>query len=1124
MNKLKLFLLFLLLHHISTIEPKLDDQENHPLEIQIGSTIEYDFQRKYFQFDYSGSSTAIFFGYKESRPYVFLTDPQGNTMELESVPREYLDNKALYGKLESNGTYFLTLECENLECLIGGYLESFIPGQVIETINFNKGIYFSKMGFGANTNYEMSTYKVSGLKEKTFVYFSMTKQLDRYYYYYPFYFDEIDPFIPYEESYYPSDPYHDPNFLKGSTIFEVCEENNCTKHVKIYQFEANHEYTIKIHYLKFHKRYEDDNYYSDYYQPLYFFFPITQNNIKKVNVNDLGILSTETPTFYIIDKNPGKNITILLSELEEDISLIYCSQTNEIIDNNNILLLSQLPFEKVKSVNIKENEENNTIIFLLSRDFESKSKLYIINDIEEENVEKFEVEANSNKYIFYYDEQEDKKRNFYISTFNSDRKSLRFLASDLDELTDVIVQNYYPFSIFAGKDSSAYTVNIKKYLLRYTLFGAVDPYLYKSAYAFGKKYLKSVLGINMENYLALSQAYFRISTKYLPFFETFNAYLNGIDVKLNLYIRRLYGWTDLYECDPDGVNLKDLSKLTKPLSNMKCKNKKSLFNRLFNLGGEKILSGYLAPDSYVDVYAEIDKDTDAIEINPMQIKYLYVDSTAKYLKKGKTYKLNFHASHLIKLEPGTNAKVTIINGRSTSIISYKYPTVELAGKNFTIRSDNDDAMVYFFGKLPIQSAGQMKIENKPGKYIKISNVEDIVLIDFGFEGYLPSTYPIDFKIREDGNIYLDNLYEKMKRPLVQDEYLYIYYLTGKENRNIKIEYLDNNLKIKNNDFNIYSIPKNDNIGQSGNTLIINAFDLRDIFYNINFCRNNTNITLLLTSNRHKEKHITNEKNETQITEDLDLFRGDNKLEFITNQPFVFSYNFYDEIDDNIFAKKEEWLAERQKLTDLTITEAKSKNNGDNKISITFKPNYQYSTTRYIIIIAQKNENNTIENFKDLCFVADLLNQRPEGVKVDYIYEASEENDTEVNAEVDISSITELGKVQNYLINIIGQELRFTEFGNQINLYTPIEFTHTGKEKSKEDQDEGDKPSGGDQEGGDDSGDSGEKDKDNGSNSTSLAFAIVTPILGVIIIILVVMVILAHKRASSSRSEEIERLT
>ena len=115
-------------------------------------------------------------------------------------------------------------------------------------------------------------------------------------------------------------------------------------------------------------------------------------------------------------------------------------------------------------------------------------------------------------------------------------------------------------------------------------------------------------------------------------------------------------------------------------------------------------------------------------------------------------------------------------------------------------------------------------------------------------------------------------------------------------------------------------------------------------------------------------------------------------------------------------------------------------------------------------------------------------------------------------------------MQNYLINIIGQELRFTELGNQINLYTPIEFTHTGKEKSKEDQDEGDKPSGGDQEGGDDSGDSGEKDNDNGSNSTSLAFAIVTPILGVIIIILVVMVILAHKRASSSRSEEIERLT
>ena len=249
------------------------------------------------------------------------------------------------------------------------------------------------------------------------------------------------------------------------------------------------------------------------------------------------------------------------------------------------------------------------------------------------------------------------------------------------------------------------------------------------------------------------------------------------------------------------------------------------------------------------------------------------------------------------------------------------------------------------------------------------------------------------------------------------------------------------------------------------------------------------------------------------------------MEFTTDQPFVFRYTFYDVIDENIFEKKKiknyDWIVERQKLTDLTISEAKSKNNGDNKISITFKPNYKYSTTRYIIIIAQKNERNTIENFKDLCFVADLLNQRPEGVKVDYIYEASEESDTEVNAEVDISSIVELAKEQNFIINIIGQELRFEK---QINLYTPKEFKHTGKEKSEDDQEEGGKPSGGDQEGGDDSGDSGEKGKDSGSNSTSLAFVIVTPILGVIIIILVVMVILAHKRASSSRSEEIERLT
>ena len=173
-------------------------------------------------------------------------------------------------------------------------------------------------------------------------------------------------------------------------------------------------------------------------------------------------------------------------------------------------------------------------------------------------------------------------------------------------------------------------------MLRYAIFGAIDPYYFKSFYGFGIKYLKLHLNdwrryyydIYIENY-KLSQANFRINSYYLLFYEFYNLYLNGLDIKVNFYIRQLYGGTDLYECDPDGVNIKNLDKLTTPISNSKCKNRKSLINRLFNFNGEKIITGYITPDSYFDIYAEINKETNSIDINPLLTSQLKIDSTAK---------------------------------------------------------------------------------------------------------------------------------------------------------------------------------------------------------------------------------------------------------------------------------------------------------------------------------------------------------------------------------------------------------------------------------------------------------------------------------------------------------------
>jgi len=281
-----------------------------------------------------------------------------------------------------------------------------------------------------------------------------------------------------------------------------------------------------------------------------------------------------------------------------------------------------------------------------------------------------------------------------------------------------------------------------------------------------------------------------------------------------------------------------------------------------------------------------------------------------------------------------------------------------------------------------------------------------------------------------------------------------------------------------------------------------------------------------------------------------------------------SYSIYDIIDENIIEKNTDWGNERVVYSDLTINEVKDEASDSNKISITFNPNYKKSSTRYIIIIGLKNDDNTLDNFNDPCYVSRLLNERPEGVIVDQIYDIGV--DDTITAIVDISRITEKNQNQEFIVNIISQELRF---GKNINFYTPYKFEHTGKEITTDEEEpydsssdgqsdsghsDGGQSDGGHSDGQSDSGhsdgsqsdgghsdgghsdggqsDGGQSDgghtdpssgdtKDSGSlEGTSLALAIVVPILSIVIIVLVVILILKHRRKSSPISkEEIEKL-
>jgi hypothetical protein len=298
-------------------------------------------------------------------------------------------------------------------------------------------------------------------------------------------------------------------------------------------------------------------------------------------------------------------------------------------------------------------------------------------------------------------------------------------------------------------------------------------------------------------------------------------------------------------------------------------------------------------------------------------------------------------------------------------------------------------------------------------------------MDFGFENYNPSNIPIETRVRDNKVVYLDNIYEKMKVKLVPNEKFYIYGPSEYVN-NLIIEYIDENLNNANNDYNIFLIPENN----KKNSIIINIANLKNIYVDFKFCQKDTIFDFYLTSNNESHYIFSNSDN-TSLKRKFDIMRGDNKLTFQTNKPFIFTYSFYDDTDR---AFEKDYYNDRSVFDELIIDEIVDKNNTDNIIKIKFNPNYKQSSTRYIILIAQKNNVNTLDNFKNPCFIVDLLNRKPQGVLSDVIYDIG---DTPlIEAEVDISNI--LYDKNEYILNIISQELRFDK---KINFYEPKEFVH-----------------------------------------------------------------------------------
>jgi len=1093
--------LFLFIVDASSILLDLDDANKEAIEIHIGTQEEYYKNHNYFKFEYNGiNGSQIYFSFVKYDRDLYLTDPKGERKKLS----KYIYYKNLYKDvLKYNGTYYLEIVCDSYFLEIGGTFNSTLIGDAMDTIDLNKNIYFNDFTisiYNWEYNNGIIEYKTSVLKKNVDMYF-MSTDYDKMIYY----------------PYYPGDPDKYSGPFYDLSNFEIIDVNNgnSEKNVKAFHFESGHEYIIKIHCFKRIG-------YASYYFFGYKFFPVTSQNFKTIS-GDEGILSSDVPIIGIINPKPNKNFYIM----KDKINSIYFGNTEDTIkpdlsNLDNLKKIYDLVQNKKDSYKININQGYSTIFIAFSHDYESKVTINLVDEIDEDCKDSYKIPEKTTKLISCNENNKNLQYFNHIITFSTKNKNLRLIFSDEEQGTDYIIQNYFGPSIIAKRDSPFYNVEVTKYQPKFAIFGAADSYLYKTFYNYGKIYIKNKYGINIDNYMKVNQAYIRINSKYLPWFEFYNGYFNQIDLKLNFYIKQLYGGSELYECDAEN-NQKNFIFLTTPISGTKCKNKKSVFNRLFNFRDTKVISGYISPESYFDIYVEVEKENnDVIDIYSYTYEKLKIENNAKYLKKGVKYTLNFFVNHLIKLDPGFATEITITNGQTISRLTPEKPVTEILGSGFTIQSVND-SMVYFIGKISEQIITQREInyERSKGKVIKLSKVESDILIDIGFKGYLPSTVPYELRRRRSGIYYIDNVYEKLKGKLVEGEKLYVYHLAD-DNHEMKIEYIDKNLNYKNNDFNIFLIqPSYDNITSD---LIIDTNQRATIIADLLFCKEDTILYMSLDGKDEQYAMFTNDNYTLLNKMKFDLFRGDNKVSFLSNQPVVFTYSYYDYIDENYFAKNEEYEEDRKKFYILTI-ENVTDNNNDDTIKIKFKPNYRNSSTRYIIIIARENSQNTFDNFNDPCYITNLINQRPKGVKIEVIYDVGE--NPSIETEVNIEDILHKTK-KNYLINIISQELRFDK---QTNFYQPLQFNHTRRkpDDGSGDDDETDKPTDKPTDRTDSPSPSPDSDGENNkeenkggiSDSTSLALAITLPIVSAIIIIAVVFIIFRHK---SIPSEKIEELT
>ena len=732
------------------------------LGFELEEIVEFNFvDKNFFKFEFKHEDNLpqeIYFSFDSHYNFILYLSDNNKTIKYE-----YDKDNAEIMKIpfEKTGTYYIEFYSPYASYyVLNSTFTAFIPEKLIDTIDLTQKMYYKISRIKTKSKVNPDRYKVSDIKKDMYVYFTFN--------------------IENEEN----EEFNNP--------FEVCNDNNneCIKNVTLFRFVKGNEYTIKINYCtKNDWDYHDDYY---YFYPSYLFFPINEDTLEEKKEGFYNILAPKI--YYVNLKNKGK--LFLYHENLNQVCISY-SKNEDILNN-----LQNLDMRESSSIydSIIEKEGFNYGILLIIPFINNKDgKLIIVNEIiRNENQEEIIISAGNNAIIIYQNKDDDDEENelyrkifskkkdngkeknylkeqeyleeeFYweeeedwerdkkgeddisynvLTIFYSEEKNMRLLNGNDLESSDFIAQNSYPLPIYVGGSKNEIKIKIKIYEPKFAFFAAfhnnlIDSYISLFSYLSENSNVYDLYDLNQLFPLNL-----RINTDLSAVYEFINFYLYKSEKNINIYIKKLYGETDIYECDKS-IDRKDLSIITKPISY--CENKKSILNKIYNFKGTKLITGYWGHNSYLDIYIELD-NTKNITLSSLMKGSL--NCASKYLKKNIEYTLDFNVEHLVKLDPEFNAKIIIYDDLGNNfIINSENPTVEIKGNNFKIISDND-VMIYFYGKL-MEGFEQIKINSEIGKNLEIKMKKDtLFILDFGFEGYNP----------------MDNQFNELVQDLIKMEY------------------------------------------------------------------------------------------------------------------------------------------------------------------------------------------------------------------------------------------------------------------------------------------------------------------------------------------------------------------